>query len=101
MTQKTDPLSGAIRPDDIRQALFWYREDSDNGFKAWAEVNPERNWPSCDVYWGSHGCARPKGHEGAHWCDCCDCESHPDEASGCVAGPPYYGADTTFFGDDA
>jgi hypothetical protein len=63
--------------------------------------HPEANWPPCEVYWGSHGCARPRGHEGDHWCDCCECDDHPDPDSGCVAGPPYYGDDTRFFGDDS
>lgn len=57
-------------------------------------------WVDCDVYWGSHGCSLERGHDGDHWCYCCDCENHPDHDSGCVAGPPYYGPDTNFFGDD-
>lgn len=88
------------KPDDIRSTMLWYRRDTANGYSAWANVNPDRNWPGCRVYWGSHGCARPLGHDGDHWCDCCDCDNHPDPDSGCVAGPPYYGPDTRFYGDD-
>lgn len=56
---------------------------------------------TCEVYWGTHGCRFEKGHEGDCWCDCCDCQDHPDDDSGCVAGPPYYGPDTRFYGPDA
>jgi hypothetical protein len=56
---------------------------------------------SCRVYWGSHGCDLPQGHNGDCWCDCCECAAHPDEDSGCVAGPPYYGPRTVFYGEDA
>lgn len=55
---------------------------------------------TCSVFWGSHGCHRERGHEGDCWCDCCCCVHHPDADSGCVAGPPYYGDETSFFGDD-
>jgi hypothetical protein len=59
----------------------------------------------CRVYWGSHGCKLPRGHEGPHVCDCCDCDDHErDHDHGdwiCVAAPPYYGADTRFYGEDA
>lgn len=80
--------------------MLWYREELPDGFSVEGVSNPEANRPGCDVYWGSHGCERPSGHEGPHWCDCCECENHPDPDSGCVAGPPYYGSDTNFFGDD-
>ncbi len=53
----------------------------------------------CDVYWGTHGCRFDHGHSGPCECDCCECERHPDLDSGCVAKPPYYGADTEFYGD--
>lgn len=67
---------------------------------------------ACRVYWGSHGCALPRGHEGPHECDCCTCHDHEadplngatdpeDEGVLCVAKPPYYGADTSFYGEDA
>ena len=88
------------RPDDIRSLLLWYRTETETGFLAEAFRNPEAHPESCGVYWGSHGCARPHGHDGAHWCDCCDCDNHPDADSGCVAGPPYYGPDTRFYGED-
>lgn len=68
----------------------------------------------CRVYWGSHGCMHERGHSEPHRCDCCDCpEWHhdgivapvlaDDDGSGviCVARPPYYGPDTTFYGEDA
>jgi hypothetical protein len=43
--------------------------------------------PECRVYWGSHGCARLRGHDGEHVCDC--------------GALPYEGAATRFFGEDA
>lgn len=58
----------------------------------------------CRVYWGTHGCQHPRGHDGPHECDCCECEHHPDPDSGCVAKPPYYAivdAETRFYGEDA
>jgi hypothetical protein len=62
----------------------------------------------CRVYWGSHGCHLRRGHKGDHWCNCCECVSHPDpdpdnpgNAPSCVAGPPYYGQKTRYYGDDA
>lgn len=71
-------------------------------------VSHEPIWPqpkllddgACRVYWGSHGCRHDRGHDGDHECDCCECQQHPDDA-GCVAGPPYYGPDTRFYGEDA
>ncbi len=59
----------------------------------------------CRVYWGSHGCKFEPGHDGPHECDCCECDEHLgielDPDSGCVAKPPYYGAETHFYGEDA
>jgi len=62
---------------------------------------PPGGW--CRVYWGSHGCHLERGHpdDVPHACDCCECEDHPDEDSGCVARPPYYGPDTRFYGEEA
>jgi hypothetical protein len=54
----------------------------------------------CRTYWGTHGCALPRLHDGPCWCDCCECQQHPDPDSGCVGGPPYYGPETEFFGED-
>lgn len=51
----------------------------------------------CRVYWGSHGCDRPRGHTGPHLCLSCWTE---DEA-GWVGAPPYYGPETFFYGEDA
>lgn len=73
-----------------------------------AFANPEAHEESCRVYWGSHGCDRPRGHDGPHWCECCTCEpgEHPNPVDEdgdeylCVGGPPYYGDDTRFFGED-
>ena len=30
----------------------------------------------CDVFWGSHGCHKQRGHIGLHWCsnDCIPCD---------------------------
>jgi hypothetical protein len=64
----------------------------------------------CRVYWGSHGCMHPRGHapETPHECSCCECEQHPDpdpdnpnSEPSCVAGPPYYGPQTLYYGEDA
>lgn len=54
----------------------------------------------CRVYWGSHGCHLNHGHRGPHVC-CCECDSHPDDDSGCVGTAPYYGPGTKFYGEDA
>jgi hypothetical protein len=63
---------------------------------------------NCRVYWGSHGCKHPRGHnpETPHTCDCCTCERHPDpdnlnDQPSCGAAPPYYGEHTRFYGEDA
>lgn len=68
----------------------------------------ERRNPKCRVYWGSHGCQLPRGHDPKvepHACDCCTCPDHErdHEGRGCVALPPYYGGDgqTVFYGEDA
>lgn len=60
----------------------------------------------CRVYWGSHGCDLERGHSVQHTCGCCACVgSHTDapdaEGAVCVAGPPYYGPETSFYGEDA
>lgn len=77
-----------------------------------------RKWGSeeggkCRVYWGSHGCCLPRGHEGDHLCECTFEDDDPDKAmlphmddtpgegNGNVGRPPYYGPDTNFFGEDA
>lgn len=54
----------------------------------------------CRVYWGSHGCDRSRGHEGP--CVCLDClyEDGVADWDGYVGMPPYYGPDTTFYGED-
>jgi hypothetical protein len=57
----------------------------------------------CRVYWGSHGCSFQRGHDGPCVC-CCDCPDggpHPNPETGCVGGPPYYGPETRFYGEDA
>lgn len=62
----------------------------------------------CRVYWGSHGCCLPRGHDGPHLCECANGEDGPtDPRADTVAdainvgAPPYYGPETTFYGDDA
>jgi hypothetical protein len=65
---------------------------------------------TCDIFWGSHGCDLPEGHDGQHMCGD-DCtynisnvaehkalhdsagpnDRHPD---GCVGTWPYYGRGT-------
>lgn len=95
------------RPDDIRPTSLYYfcGGETEDGQK-WDRVemyqHPDQNWPPHRVYWGSHGCARPVGHDGPCWCDCCECEDHEaeHEDEGCVAGPPYYGPQTHFYGED-
>lgn len=87
-------------PDDIVSA-FLERGGAVEGGGFFYELkrNPDAHAAPCRVYWGSHGCERPRGHDGPHWCDCCECDDHPGPA--CVAGPPYYGPETLFFGEDA
>lgn len=62
----------------------------------------------CRVYWGSHGCKLERGHTGPHLCDCAD-DPGVDPMTkeylsdpGCfnVGGPPYYGPETRFYGED-
>lgn len=37
--------------------------------KLWFRLRPWRRWlAECDVFWGSHGCHRRKGHPGRHIC---------------------------------
>jgi hypothetical protein len=62
----------------------------------------------CEVYWGSHGCRLGRGHDGPHLCECAveNWREYPDgysDADGVlnVGAPPYYGAETNFYGDDA
>ena len=63
---------------------------------------------SCGVFWGSHGCDLPVGHDGQHVCSCCPGEPGHTTASStdrvedvdgvaCVGTWPYYGPDTVFF----
>jgi hypothetical protein len=84
--------------------------------EAWPAVTIEVPFPPprppgfkpCRVYWGSHGCHLERGHLEPCRCNCCDCTNHPDpdpdnpgSAPSCVAGPPYYGPCTRFYGEDA
>jgi hypothetical protein len=63
----------------------------------------------CRVYWGTHGCRLPRGHDGPHLCECADDEgaSHVLARHGIdpqcvnVGAPPYYGPDTRLYGEDA
>lgn len=62
----------------------------------------------CRVYWGSHGCYLPRGHDGPHLCECAfsgnagnDPRGDNIEAALNVGAPPYYGAGTNFYGEDA
>lgn len=91
------------RPGDIVESMQWWRDETAYGLRLEMTLNPEAHREPCRVYWGTHGCERPRGHDGDHWCSCCDCVNHPDPDSGCVAGPPYYGLvdqGTRFFGED-
>jgi hypothetical protein len=99
---KTEPLCTRARSarGTDRVPIRWQSQETSLA----ALRRPQRPWWTiADVNWGSHGCMSERGHDGDCWCDCCGCEPH-DEASleryGCVAGPPYYGADTKFYGDD-
>ena len=51
----------------------------------------------CRVYWGTHGCHRPRGHAGPHVCDDC---FDPADNEGYVGSWPYYGPMTHFYGED-
>lgn len=70
------------------------------------------NEPVCRVYWGSHGCCLPRGHEGEHLCTCTFEGDDPangallphmddDDTNGNVGRAPYYGPSTNFYGEDA
>jgi len=89
----------STKPADIVDPFIWTYEEIPGGSHMEAHLNPDAHYEPCRVYWASHGCCRPAGHEGAHWCSCCDCDDHPDHDSGCVAGPPYYGPQTRFYGE--
>ncbi len=54
---------------------------------------------ACRVYWGSHGCVLPRGHEGDCEC-CCECDDQHGTTLCCVGKSPYYGPDTRFYGED-
>lgn len=56
----------------------------------------------CRVYWGTHGCCLPRGHDGPHVCSCAF-DKAEDEEDGLVnvGAPPYYGPETSFYGEDA
>lgn len=53
--------------------------------------------PTCDVYWGSHGCDLMQGHKGRH---VCRRDPDPEDDSG-ICCYPYYRFGTFFYGDDA
>ena len=57
----------------------------------------------CRVYWASHGCGLPRGHDGYHVCtDCTQAEDYDASNSKEVGVYPYYGVGTTdFYGEDA
>lgn len=72
-----------------------------------AALDDQRRAASCRVYWGSHGCMLERGHDGAHHC-VCDLDGDFDpvtrlDSDGVhnVGGPPYYGPETRFYGEDA
>lgn len=57
---------------------------------------------ACRVYWGTHGCRLERGHDGPHVCVCVDDKDACDTPTTMnVGGPPYYGPDTHFYGEDA
>jgi hypothetical protein len=72
---------------------------TENGTEEWVE--PPRKARSCDVYWGSHGCHLPYGHKAAGLPHACLSCFDPDDMDGYVGTPPYYGSETSFYGDDA
>jgi hypothetical protein len=41
----------------------------------------------CRVYWGTHGCCLPRGHDGPHRCTCADDPEEPGILN--VGAPPY------------
>ncbi len=51
------------------------------------------------MYWGSHGCDLPRGHDGDCRCNCADDAPEPGVLN--VGAAPYYGPDTVFYGEDA
>jgi hypothetical protein len=88
---------------------FLRRWDAGEDFAAVADEPMMRDdapgMKGCRVYWGTHGCALRRGHDGPHDCQCCDCPPglHPNDSHNvlCVSTAPYYGPDTGFYGEDA
>ena len=75
--------------------------DPETVFTVFADMQQRDTGTHCRVYWGSHGCMHPRGHDASipHECDCCEC---PGECKrSCVAKPPYYGPETRFYGEEA
>ena len=62
----------------------------------------------CRVYWGTHGCHLPRGHDGPHLCDCAydegvdPCTRRYPDGTVNVGAPPYYDLPegTHFYGPD-
>ncbi len=55
----------------------------------------------CRVYWGSHGCRLERDHDGPCLCDCAEDPIPIEPNVKNVGGPPYYGPETNFYGEDA
>lgn len=97
-------LFGFFTPDD---------EDLRDAFRLWAirlergqrlEPGGQRD-EHCRVYWGSHGCHFPRGHDPVLRPHACGCAVDPDEfdeeGPNPAGRPPYYGPGTRFYGEDA
>lgn len=78
--------------------------------------DPERPYsqPACRVYWGTHGCCLPRGHEAmgiGHFCECAWWWDQPQDAAARASdaaegiynpgAPPHYGKHTGYYGEDA
>lgn len=102
-----EPMSDGAHPDFGQ--LF--AETVVSGWRRYAKSFAEHE--PCRVYWGSHGCCLPRGHEAMgidHFCECAwddDGNRLPrddEDEDGPfvnVGAPPHYGPDTSYYGEDA
>lgn len=77
----------------------------------WMDLAVSTVGEQCRTYWGSHGCCLPRHHDGDCVCSCAledngtydptTGEYYEEPGVFMVGAPPYYGDDTSFYGEDA